>query len=424
MHIRKLLLFIFFILCSFDVYALKDISPENFIAENSSSERKNIVDFIVHQFDNKLEDGVTQAQLDNIWNDLNLRKNHSMVRFQVVNQKLYADTFDLYNDCYVYYIQKLVNKYKIRDIDFIIYERDGINSDKVLGIPAFMPAKNLDSIHEKEILLFPDPYMVVDYWQKLIERIEEANTKYPWNKKINKLFFRGFLTGGSDDIDSPNVSPRLTLSILSKLYPDLIDSKLTGFHRIVEYSNNKHSIADFLFGPGTPINEQEGTLYKANHVTEEDHLKYKYIMSIDGNTAAWRRVPWIMLSNSVLVKQESNKIQWFYSAMKPYVHYVPVNERITDIFLQLEWMKSHDAKLQQISQNAQNFVKNNLMPEHVDAHSVIILNEYHKLHKGAEIIPTLPPVEETIAKIEVLKPKMGRKKRLKKFFNDLKDEFL
>ena len=99
---------------------------------------------------------------------------------------------------------------------------------------------------------------------------------------------------------------------------------------------------------------------------------------------------WIMLSNSVLVKQETSKIEWFYAAMQPYVHYVPVNENLSDIFKQLEWMKSHDSELQKISMNAQNFAHNNLLPEHIEEQFVLILNEYHKIQRDNKIIPSLP----------------------------------
>ena len=97
-----------------------------------------------------------------------------------------------------------------------------------------------------------------------------------------------------------------------------------------------------------------------------------------------------MLSNSVLVKQDTSKIEWFYAAMQPYVHYVPVNEKLSNIFAQLEWMKAHDSELQKISMNAHNFVHNNLLPEHIEEQFVLILNEYHKIQRDNKIMPSLP----------------------------------
>lgn len=37
-------------------------------------------------------------------------------------------------------------------------------------------------------------------------------------------------------------------------------------------------------------------------VPYDSHLKYKYLISLDGNGAPWLRVPWILHSNSILLK--------------------------------------------------------------------------------------------------------------------------
>lgn len=402
-----------------------------------SSESKSIVNFIIHQFDKKLESGVNQAQLDKIWNNVDLKNSMAMIRVQIIDQKLYVDSYDIRNDRYsfIYYLENLLKKYQINDADFIIYDKDfivpGELEKKVLGVPAFMQSINLDSVYEKDLFLLPDTYMITGDWPNLIDRIEKANFLYDWNNKINKVFWKGTLTGGSDDIDAPDMSIRLKLVILSKLYPNMIDAQLKAYHRVIKDKNGQYktSIADFLFGPHTHLKENEDTLYETEHLPEEDHLKYKYLLSLDGNTAAWRRIPWIMLSNSVLVKQESNKMQWFYPAIKPYVHYVPVKEDLTDIFQQIEWMKTHDAELLQISQNAQNFVKNNLMPEDIEIQTVLAINEYSKLHKNKKIIATLPSIDETKTKIkeyqdEKAEKTMPRKKKIKRFFYNLKEQII
>lgn len=50
---------------------LKTITPESFLSENPSVERKEILDFIIHQFDGKK---VSQAELDKLWNDKTSRE--------------------------------------------------------------------------------------------------------------------------------------------------------------------------------------------------------------------------------------------------------------------------------------------------------------------------------------------------------------
>lgn len=380
---------------------LKNITPENFVAENFSQERKAIIDFLVHQFDSKREVGITQAQLDKLWENEELRSKYMMARFQIVNQKLYADSFYLghyYFPVLLQYFQKLVQNYKIKDVDFIIYLREEIPMDEdrgkdTLGTPAFIMFQDKKSVYETDKLLFPDAFFIKDNnhgsWKKLAAKIEKANLNAPWEAKINKIFWRGVTTGDFYPFTVKNFDklPRLTVSVLSKLYPDLIDSEFSYYSpqiRYEHYGPNLKEFCEILFTKSP------------KSVNEEVHLKYKYLLSLDGNAATGTRVPWIMLSNSVLVKQESEKIQWYYSALKPYIHYVPLKHDLSDIFEQIDWMKNHDLELQKISQNAQSFAKNNLLSEHIDAHITLLLNEYSSLYKDQKIIPTLTKAEDVV----------------------------
>ncbi len=374
------------------------VSAEKFFAQNPSPERKEIIDFIIHQFDDKQTVSITQEQLDHIWANKKNRRKFSMYRFQIIDQKLYADSYDLaYEDfrATLKYFQNLTQHYKIQDVDFIIYRRDrmpiNINDEiekEAAEFPAIRMSKNTNYIYEKDKILIPDNFVANRWWRKLAQSIIQENANNPWDKKIEKIFWRGATSNGTYNIDNFDKLPRLTLVMLSKLYPDLIDA---------QFSKYSQQFSDDL--SGKKMKRFLKTLWKEEPqvVKEVDHLKYKYLISIDGNTCAWSRVPWIMLSNSVLVKQETDNIEWFYPAMKPYIHYVPINERLTNIFAQLEWLKSHDKELKQISENARDFAVNNLMPEHIEAHMVMVLNQYHKFHQGKKLVPSLPSFDKMMS---------------------------
>ncbi len=383
---------------------LKTISSELFISENPSTERIAITSFIVHQFDDKRKKGVTQAQLNKLWNSLKLDQKATVLRIQIVNQKLYADYIDsdpFYVKPLLIYFQKLLQYYQIKDIDFIIYTRDEILKNNPLSeeeiLPLiFMMSKNSNSIYEKDTLLIPDAHMIdlSRGWQELITVIEEANKNITWDKKINKIFWRGGATGWKGlyhyNVSNFDKLVRLKLAIFSKLYPDLIDAEITAYY---EFSNDQDGndlkkILDYLFN-----NKQQ-------RINEVDHLKYKYLIAVDGNTCPWLRIPWIMLSNSVLLKQETSNIEWFYPALKAYTHYIPIKENLADIFDRLDWMKDNDSKVKEISFNAQNFVKNNLMPEHLEAYFAIILNEYSSIQKDSEIKISLPKAEDILLQLK------------------------
>ncbi len=380
---------------------LKTITPESFLAENPSIERKAIVNFLVHQFDSKRTIGVTQAKLDQLWANKKLRNTYMMARFQIVNQQVYAESYYLghyYFPILLQYFQKLVQNYKINDVDFIIYLREEIPMNEnlgkeTLGIPAFMMFQDLESSYETDKLLFPDAFFIKENknasWKKLIDRINHASANNPWKSKTNKVFWRGTTTGNFlyFTIDNFAKLPRLTVSVLSQLYPDLIDAGFSYYSPQILDEDHGQNLSEFC----------KLLFKKISRVNEEGHLKYKYLLSLDGNAATGTRVPWIMLSNSVLVKQETQKIQWFYSSLKPYVNYIPVNKDLTDIFTQLNWMKTHDEQVKQISINAQKFTQDNLMPEHIEQHIVLLLNEYSTIQKDPKIIPTLTQAEDVVS---------------------------
>ena len=393
MAIRLFIIVIFLAKLSFGA-ELKTINTEEFLADNPSIERQEIINQITKQFTAKKDKNVTQAQLDFVWNNKEAKEILNMARFQIIDQKLYADSYlvhHLYFSNLFNYLKKLIKTHKINDVDFIVYARDIIPEnnleEEIFSVPAFMMFQNSDHKHEANTFIMPDSLFLNPYWGKLIAKIIQANINYPWNKKIEKIFWRGASTGiGEYNLDIIDQLPRLKIAILSKLYPNLIDARLVS-QDVSHNSSGKElkKILAILFGKDS------------NKATETEHLQYKYLLSLDGNSATGTRVPWIMLSNSLLIKQDSRKVQWFYSALKPYVHYVPVNEDLTNIFSQLEWMKAHDNELQIIAKNAHNFVENNLMPEHIDSHMAIILNEYSKIQKDKKLIPTLPKAEDTIS---------------------------
>ena len=399
--------FLLFLLCADSVLAdeLKIVTAESFVAENPSPERKELVNFLVGQFNGR---SVTQKQLDILWNNKKARSDFMMARFQIVNQKLYADSFDVdildtghydtgyhYFICVLNYLRKFVTKYKVKDVDFIIYMRETIPitnelGKETLGVPSFLMFQDIKSSFEKDKFLFPDPFFLVKTWQTLLNSINEARNLNKWQDKIDKVFWRGGTTGDFVDYKISNFDKlqRLDAVMLSHLYPDLIDAEFSSFPTF-QFLMNKDGralkkIIDLL------------SKKKNNNVSETDHLKYKYLLSIDGNSATGTRIPWIMFSDSILFKQTSNKIEWFYTALKPYVNYVPVNHRLTDVFEQIKWMKNHDEELKIIAKNAHSFVLNNLLPEHIDSHIAIILNEYHSISKDKEIIVSLPEADDDL----------------------------
>jgi hypothetical protein len=400
--VLKILLFVF-IAFQAGAQELKKINAANFISQNPSPERKLLISYLTKQFEGR---AVNLYQIDSLWNNKAVKNTYMLARFQIINQKLYADSFNpewasiAYNDVslnYYYalvaFFRKFVEKYQVPDVDFLIYLREHIPYENGLAIdtqkvPAFIMFKNLNQPYELDKFIFPDPNFLKPYWQYLLREITLTNKKILWENKQDKYYWRGGSTGDFLDykLDNLDKLPRLKLTLLSSVYPDLIDAQLT------EYVGKQFTEDN----AGIQLRKTFKNLFgsKTKLVKEVDHLKYKYLLSLDGNSATGMRVPWIMNSNSVLVKQESAKIEWFYTILKPYVNYVPIKEDLSDIFDQYQWMQDNPEKIQAIISNANKFVEENLQEEHIYDQVAILLNEYNKIQQDKKIIATLPEVSD------------------------------
>ena len=170
------------------------------------------------------------------------------------------------------------------------------------------------------------------------------NKNIEFDKKINKCIYRGNIINGTPQ----NFFNKQNHSLNQREYfKELYESKK---FPNVEYSNNFLSI--------------------------EEQIKYKYILDIDGWTNTWDGTVWKLYSGSVLLKTNSIWKQWYYDDLKPYIHYVPVNNNFSNLNEQIEWCQNNQDKCKEIINNARNFVLENLNFEKVknDLINVIIEN--------------------------------------------------
>lgn len=59
---------------------------------------------------------------------------------------------------------------------------------------------------------------------------------------------------------------------------------------------------------------------------------------MDGTVAAYR-FPYLMLGNSLVLKQISPYYEHFYTHLKPGTHYIHVKRSLSDLIQKIEWAK-------------------------------------------------------------------------------------
>lgn len=151
--------------------------------------------------------------------------------------------------------------------------------------------------------------------------------------------------------------------MLSLSIPHLVDARFTKYCQGAESNPEMRALPDLIAQAVTPL----------------DSLKNKYLIDVDGNTCGYSRFYWTLLSNSLVIKQLTDNVQWYYRALKPYIHFLPVKKDFSDLAETLSWARAHDLECEHIAQNATQFVLENLREEHIYLYLDLLLNKYADL---------------------------------------------
>lgn len=101
---------------------------------------------------------------------------------------------------------------------------------------------------------------------------------------------------------------------------------------------------------------------KTQYISLPDHCKYKYLIDLQGNGYSGR-VKFLLHSRRPLFYQARKFHEYWYWSMKPFVHFIPIKEDLSDFDAVFAWAESHPKECNQIAENAYQFAKNNLKRE-------------------------------------------------------------
>ncbi len=231
-------------------------------------------------------------------------------------------------------LEKIIkNEHKNIDGTYIFSLEDGVHNKYAIPVLGFAATKQL--VSDAKVVLIPD-FEALKGNSELISSIHKASSLTSWESKRNKIFWRGSANGGN--IQSTDIAdiPRLKFMALAQKY-DFIDAGITSYNTNLNPDFSKKLLQKFQL---------------SSVVSPVDSLAYKYLIDIDGHSCSYSRMVWILHSNSVLLKHQSDKIQWYYAQLQPYVHYIPVANDFSDLDKQYEWMNAHPQKIQDIIANA------------------------------------------------------------------------
>jgi len=164
------------------------------------------------------------------------------------------------------------------------------------------------------------------HWGNL-KNIQKLDINY--NKKYNSCIWRGGTTGYRRRRGS-----RYTL------VPKYFNSKFAdvGFSEVIQDKQNYKK-------------------FKKNKMTISEQLKYKFIISCEGNDVA-SGLKWQLYSNSVVLMVKPTTESWaMENLLKPFIHYIPLSNDFSDLKNKYNWCLNNPKKCIEISKNATMFIK-------------------------------------------------------------------
>lgn len=283
-------------------------------------------------------------------------------KYQIVANRLYRQSqcmFPARCSGIEYFIKKHLKK--LPDMEMIINCRDWPQIQKISSLNG--PVLSFSKTNDYQDIMYPTwsfweggPAISLyptglGRWDQHRQLIAKAAEKNQWTEKIEMAFFRGSRTSHERD----------SLILLSRQQPKLVDA---------QYTKNQA-----WKSPMDTLNAEP-----AIEVALEDHCAYKYLFNFRGVAASFR-LKHLFLCKSLVFHVGDEWQEFFYTSLKPWVHYVPVksNPSIEDITNLLNFFKQHDKLAQQIAERGYQHIWDNLKISHVSCYWRKLLQRYAKL---------------------------------------------
>ncbi|KAL7292873.1 hypothetical protein TKK_0013545 [Trichogramma kaykai] len=282
--------------------------------------------------------------------------------YQIINGQLYRQ-----KDCMFpsrcagieYFLTRVITN--TTNLELVINTRDYPQSGKHFGepLPIFSFSKTPDYndimypawafwAGGPAISLYPNG---LGRWDTHRVTLDDARQKFSWDEKKDVAFFRGSRTSSERD----------NLVLLSRAKPELVEA---------QYTKNQawKSEKDTLNMP--PVKE----------VALEKHCEYKYLFNYRGVAASFRHKH-LFLCGSLVFHVGDEWKEFYYDALKPWIHYIPVQPNASPKELEnlIRFAQDNDAIAKRIAERGRDFIFEKLTLEDVMCYWRRLIRRYAKL---------------------------------------------
>ncbi|XP_077452441.1 protein O-glucosyltransferase 3 [Stigmatopora argus] len=280
-----------------------------------------------------------------------------IIHYAIIKNQLFRQTLGKYTDFKMFsdeMLLSLTRKVMVPDVEFYLNVGDWPLETRLAEASPIPVLSWCGSIDTQDIVL--PTYEVTHSTLETMRGVTndllsiQGNTGPLWANKTNRAFFRG----------RDSREERLHLVSLSKKHPELLDAGITGW---------------FFF------RDREKQIGKSPLVGFFDYFKFKYQLNVDGTVAAYR-FPYLMLGNSLVLKQDSHYYEHFYSSLRAGTHYLPFKRDLSDLLEKIKWAKENDAEAQKIAVMGQAAARELLQPSRLYCYYHRVLLTYAERQSG------------------------------------------
>lgn len=307
------------------------------------------------------------VSLSDMYSFLESEKNsewHHYCLIAIRNGVVYFQDYSRGHDSLYYVIRALhllSTKVMLPDCEFIVCLDDYYIADRK-NFPVFTFCKKKSDFTS---ILIPD-YEALQGYKRIDSQIEAAVKDSPWNSKKNIAFWRGTTRGGIYNSDAWKTYPRSML-VLSAQKISVVDAC---FAKLIKGSTCNKELM------------QSVPKMTSSYVSPVKSIEYKYLIDVDSIGCSFSRLHWALLSNSSVVKQESEYMQWYYNAMQPYTHYLPYNVTCSDLQTKVDWLINNDEEAEKIAMNGRDFAFTHLSAHETYTYLYYVIKEYAKKERN------------------------------------------
>ena len=212
----------------------------------------------------------------------------------------------------------------------------------------------------------------------------EVNCETKWEDKKPIAVFRGSSTGCGVTI---NTNQRLKAAYLS--YIDKGKSLDAG---ITKWNLRPRKIMGEKYLQTIDVNSLPFKL--VDRLTPQQQCQYKYVVHIDGHVSAFRLSSELNMGSTILMVESQWKL-WYSDLLKPFVHYIPIKNDLSDLLEKIRWCRKNDSKCKEIAHNAKLFYNTYLQKNGVLDYLQKLLIDIKK-HTGSYLYNSIKPMEVQI----------------------------